>query len=133
MTLKPIVDAIAKVQFGADKTAAELTLRRLQDELRNLETNRIALHGQASRKCQSAQIRAAVWSIPMILLGLVLFAVGKYVIGLGVLLIGIAIVIGAFKTIQTNIKLRLSEQLRSVASEETAIKEKIARNKGIAD
>jgi ribosomal protein S27AE len=40
ITLRPLTDAIAKVQAGTDKTAAELAIRRFQDELDKLTETR---------------------------------------------------------------------------------------------
>jgi ribosomal protein S27AE len=42
VALKSLTDAIVKVQIGTDKTAAELALRRLQDELHDVRTHRAA-------------------------------------------------------------------------------------------
>ena len=37
VTLKPIIDSIAKVQVGVDKTASELAIVRLKKEIKELE------------------------------------------------------------------------------------------------
>jgi hypothetical protein len=40
VSLKPVVEAVARVQIGTDKTAAELAIPRLQQELSRLQSRR---------------------------------------------------------------------------------------------
>ena len=40
VSLKPVVEGLARVQTGVDKTASELAIRRLTDEIRDLQAER---------------------------------------------------------------------------------------------
>ena len=49
VALKPVIDAIARVQTGTDKTAAELALRRLKEELDGIlyKQNEVAYYAKS--------------------------------------------------------------------------------------
>ncbi|SRR6266404_1158855 len=54
VSLKPVIDAISRVQTGTDKTAAELALQRLRQELTSME-----IQGAEHIAKRQAQLEAA--------------------------------------------------------------------------
>jgi len=60
VALKPLTDAISKVQAGTDKTAAELALRRLREELGILQHRRLQRMNIAISERQATVSRAVV-------------------------------------------------------------------------
>ena len=66
MALKPIADAIARVQVGTDKTAAELALKRLPQELGALVRQRTERGAYWERKiaaCNSSANDSVIWAL----------------------------------------------------------------------
>ena len=43
VTLKPVIDSITKVQIGVDKTASELAIVRLNEEIKNIKLNIVSV------------------------------------------------------------------------------------------
>lgn len=63
VSLSPVVDAIKKVEMGVDKTASELALVRLKQEVAELETERYHLEKNSPRP------RSSIWSVLFYIMG----------------------------------------------------------------
>jgi predicted RNA-binding Zn-ribbon protein involved in translation (DUF1610 family) len=130
VSLKPVIEAIASVQTGTDKTAAELALKRLEGEL-------------AETKKKSENVRekgsdTTAWVMTLYTIAGIFIFVGLQGIGSGNLLgtlifvlIGTAIGYGAIKLSESGEGVKT--ELRKLEAEKAAIEKKIAANRAIAD
>lgn len=137
VALKGVAQAIARVQVGTDKTAAELALNRLERELESLNKKRARLRDQADSEKKS-NTKLMFWIF-----------VGSFIIGAasmphsshsdslpaGMILvwIGIAIGIGVKVSRDKKVKERLERNLKGWNAHASDIHEKMAKNREIVD
>lgn len=141
VALKRVTDAISKVQAGTDKTAAELAITRMETECRTLEQQREALILQSK-----AERDAAMKSV--LIIALVSFVLGYFIntslhndvespsgLAIIVLAMAIGIGIGLYIKLRRNERTnaRLNDGLDDLDSRLSAKREKLARNRAIAD
>jgi hypothetical protein len=65
VSLKPVTDAIREVKTGVDKTAAELAIARLRDDIRDLQQKKDAL---LARKPKTGRAIGAWMQVAMLIL-----------------------------------------------------------------
>ena len=90
VSLKSVTEAIKKVQVGTDKTAAELALVRLNDELRKVseEASRLRTESERAKGC------SAVFGVPFACVGIVLLgSASSQAVVVGIALIGFCILL----------------------------------------
>jgi DNA-directed RNA polymerase subunit RPC12/RpoP len=145
LSLKPVTEAISKVQVGTDKTAAELALKRLQGELAALDWQKNNLENSYAQQINQAQ--GSVFMVPIMLvifslIGGVILAVvyssGAYLAaslfigaGLGVVAFGIG-----NKSQKDEIAVISTAMTRDIKAVDLLIRQtrqKIAKNRAIAD
>jgi ribosomal protein S27AE len=134
VALKPLTDAIRMVQTGTDKTAAELALKRMGEELAALHGSYRARQGQASVAKNSAMTSAVVGTI---VIGLVaLIAVSNTVGEVGSLIVvglAIGICIMIVKRTSRPIEEQLQTDLAAIGAKARDLERRIAEKRAIAD
>ena len=89
VALKLLGDAIARVQYGTDRTAAELALRRLRDDLAAIEQERLQFNAHAAKTVSEGQGAVVVVFVVGIGLCVVLMGSGQTGFGLAAFAAGI--------------------------------------------
>lgn len=75
--LKPIIDAIRKVQLGTDKTASEMALKRLTVELSNINND---IEHLEKRRPRSDQTEIQIGPTAMLVLFAASFPIGAFIV-----------------------------------------------------
>jgi Flp pilus assembly protein TadB len=123
--LRPLVAAITKIQAGTDKTAAELALARLRDELKELEHKRSLLI-QASDAAIAEVCNRGVFWLTYGVVWLLFVGLGYWFLGLAVGFLVAITVQGYFDNrAQERLRAALPSHLRSIDAEIAAIKERM--------
>jgi ribosomal protein S27AE len=134
VALKPLTDAIRLVQTGTDKTAAELALKRMGEELVTLQSSYRARQGQATVAKNNAMTSVVVGTIMIALVALC--AVSK-VIGQGATIVVMGLAIGICVVIVKRVCRPIEEQLQNdlaaIARKAQELERRIAEKKAVAD
>lgn len=132
VALKLLGDAIARVQHGTDRTAAELTLRRLCDELATLEQERQQFLAWAAKIESDNQ--GAVVGILVVGVGLcvVLFSVQQMVFGLIALAAGLILPLVAIAA-NSRTRKQLAEKHTEVDSRIIILQAKIGEQRNLLE
>jgi hypothetical protein len=146
VSLKLVSDAIAKVQIGTDKTAAELAIRRLQEDLANWEAHAERVNGQYVGKIKEKKdLLASTVAVGvslvfgLLIATLMTFSFGRW--GWGVFcLFGVAgavaltVLVGSWANkMEISIKNQRATEMGSIAKQIDTVKARLARNRAIAD
>ncbi len=110
VALRLLGDAISRVQFGTDRTAAELTLRRLREDMAALEQER--LHVQPPPQSPGTNIEnAAIVSIFIgtPILSVVLYERDGFGMAALVIVVGVALISSMALSYNTRINAELKE------------------------
>lgn len=134
ISLKLLKDAISKVQVGTDKTASELALKRLQEELAIVQDKIISVDGFIFTQ------QSYTFAVVFILGAIVICAICVYLFPRDQSL-GAAIILGLIwfgcSYIWVNNRIRTikenNEPLKKLKAEEAMIQERIAEHKAIVD
>jgi len=121
IALKALTEAIARVQMGTDKTAAELALARYQAEARELQSRLTA-----ARDSQNREVGRGFGC------GAVLLVIGLGLWKLSVAAAAALLVAGGYSMIRAYYR-SSDEGLEALQRELAAIESKIAEKKSIAD
>jgi len=121
IALKALTDAIARVQIGTDKTAAELALARYQVEARELHARLAAL-----RDNQSREVGRGFGC------GAVLLVIGLGLWKLSAIAAAVLLVAGGYSMIRAYYRSG-DDGLEKLKRELAALESKIAEKKSIAD
>jgi predicted RNA-binding Zn-ribbon protein involved in translation (DUF1610 family) len=133
VALKPIANAIARVQAGTDKTAAELAIRRLKEELNDINHKYNQRVGEAN--VQRSRIgNESLWILAIACAVGVVFIKDIGCPG-ALIILGIGIAISLFNRHQGHqpINEDLERDLEPIRLEATKIREKIELNKTLID
>ena len=141
VALKRVVDAIQRVQTGTDKTAAELALRRLGEELDAVRGKRSDAVAAREREIAAPPTYDNSLFWPPCLAGIiagVLAVVITEIKGLFVLVFLPAVawaqhVSNTVETRNKNIRARCEQTLAEIEREEGDLRERIARNRAVVD
>ncbi len=150
--LKPIADAVAKVQIGTDRTAAELALVRLKTELGECERKLAdplsslpaaqSNTGIAKRSLSTRQIVAyVIFILALLFLSLLIFGLTQpsvnggiatlYMVITGVVLWASGAV--AFSNRSENLSKRLEEHKKTLSAERARLLRELERNRSLVD
>ena len=133
VTIKPIIDAISRVEVSTDKTAAELALRRLHQELQNHVETRQRTTESAAQATQDRDRSLGALLIGIIVLAIV--AAAAFNSWLAIIPFVIAAFLVARNSIATT-KMRdvqLRKELVYIDSKIDEVKRKIDKNRTIVD
>jgi DNA-directed RNA polymerase subunit RPC12/RpoP len=137
IALRRVTDAISKVQAGTDRTAAELTLKRLSEEMAALNNHRAHIQMMAARRrdCTTLVVNTLVFGTLAGFIGAA--AIGNKDAALPVfftILVGSAVLAYFLrKKRQAEVDAALQPQLAAINQQESALKVKIGKNRAIAD
>jgi F0F1-type ATP synthase assembly protein I/DNA-directed RNA polymerase subunit RPC12/RpoP len=132
VALKPLTDAIAKVQVGTDKTAAELAIRRYQDEINALQ--------QSQEKRQERAIRDSNSMDNLVVVGVIIGVIVAIVAGCqnggaGIVIALITGVIGGVFWLVSREKIEIAQNrdLEYMDAQIETLRSKIREQKKIAE
>ena len=131
--LKPLVDAISKVQVGTDKTASEMAIQRLNKDIEDLNskaTRRRALAAAELEKVKNLCILTAACGVAV-----ALFFVSKLGCPGALIIFGVALALTFYQKYQQSkpINEALEDDLESMRADLKTIQEKIGKHKAIVD
>ena len=139
--LEPVVDAIQRVQAGTDKTAAELAMKRLKEEIYLLEQKKGQRTEEAMRefyvRMSGLKTVSAFVLIIAIFGSLGGYAVTQYAIvvfaGVFVILAVAVYYMGKKQKVDAEIEERLNHDLKIIESQLVAARRKMHQQKRIAE
>src|SRR5581483_5742600 len=135
VALKMIGDAVAKVQEGTDKTAAELALQRLERELNDCYTKRSTCEADRKRikigAGQSVQRGGVLLAFLVAVICLVLGS--SFLVGIMIYLVAFLILWIYLGNQQKSQEAEVVEKLKSIDEQIVGLKEKIADKRQIVD
>ncbi len=133
ISLKLVTDAITKVQAGTDKTAAELALKRLKEELQPIAIRQAMIESQAEKRANSLVGWGMVGAIIIIIMAIALGSDSGWVAGISVFIILSALIVFTCIGLDSSNRKETEEQLKPILKQRAEIEEKIAKNKAIVD
>lgn len=134
VALKPLTDAIRLVQSGTDKTAAELALKRMKQELVALQDSYRARIGQASIAKNNTITLALVGTVVVSVV--IVGAISKQTGAIGSLIVFTVAVVLCFaiiKNICKPINEALERDLAEIGTQARTLENRIAEKKILAD
>lgn len=134
VSLKIIEQAISRVQIGTDKTAAELALKRLDQELQQIASEQLFIINLAEQKVQKLISRGLLACALMIVIAI---AIGNgtesTILGIIAGLLGVGSVIYVGNKVDDEISSERERTLAPILKKRAAIEGRIANNKAIVD
>jgi predicted RNA-binding Zn-ribbon protein involved in translation (DUF1610 family) len=133
VALKAVTEAISRVQVGTDKTAAELALRRLQEEKEELKREWRKRLSQAEEERKSNNTVGGVIAGTFCLLALLIGSVTVPLVGIIMALAGV--ILGLFYKVRADrpVDAALQRDIEAIRDRRVKVELRIEKNKEIVD